>query len=68
MKETTVSRYLPTLNTMGRKRNNVKNEKNSQLFIRSRVKPKIVYNSAKISQYFNVKDPVPKKDKSDLVY
>ena len=36
--------------------------------LEDRVKPKIVYNSAKISQYFNVKDPVPKKDKSDLVY
>ena len=23
------------------------------------VKPKIIYNSAKLSQYFNVKDPVP---------
>ena len=32
------------------------------------VKPKIVYNSAKLSQYFNVKDPVPQKYKSDLVY
>ena len=31
------------------------------------VKPKIIYNSAKLSQYFNVKDPVPQK-KSDLVY
>ena len=32
------------------------------------VKPKVVYNSAKVSQYFNVKDPVPQKYKSDLVY
>ena len=31
------------------------------------VKPKIIYNSAKLSQYFNVKDHVPQK-KSDLVY
>ena len=32
------------------------------------VKPKVVYNSAKLSQYFNIKDPVPQKYKSDLVY
>ena len=32
------------------------------------VKPKIVYNLAKLSQYFNVKDPVPRKYESDLVY
>ena len=32
------------------------------------VKLKVVYNSAKLSQYFNVKDPVPQKYKSDLVY
>ena len=30
------------------------------------VKPKIVYNSAKLTQYFNVKDAVPYK--SNLVY
>ena len=23
------------------------------------IKPKVVYNSAKLSQYFNIKDPVP---------
>ena len=32
------------------------------------VKPKGVYNSTKLSQYFNVKDLVPQKYKSDLVY
>ena len=32
------------------------------------VKPKLVYNSAKLSQYFNVKDHVPQKYKSDLIY
>ena len=32
------------------------------------VKPKVVYNSAKLNQYFNVKDPVPQKYKRDLVY
>ena len=32
------------------------------------VKPKVVYNSTKLSQYFNIKDPVPQKYKSDLVY
>ena len=32
------------------------------------VKPKVVYNSTKLSQFFNVKDPVPQKCKSDLVY
>ena len=32
------------------------------------VKPNVVYNSAKLSQYFNVKDPVPQKYKSGLVY
>ena len=32
------------------------------------IKWKNVYNSAKLSQCFNVKDPVPQKDKSDLVY
>ena len=32
------------------------------------VKQKVVYNSAKLSQYFNVKDPVPQEYKSDLVY
>ena len=32
------------------------------------VKPNVVYNSAKLSQYFNVKDPVPQKYENDLVY
>ena len=32
------------------------------------VKQKFVYNSAKLNQYFNVKDAVPKKYRSDLVY
>ena len=32
------------------------------------VKPKVVYNSAKLSQYFNVKNSVPQKYKSDLLY
>ena len=32
------------------------------------VKPKIVYNSAKLSQIFNEKDPYPLKYESDLVY
>ena len=32
------------------------------------VKPKVVYNSATLGQYFNVKDPVTQKYKSDLVY
>ena len=32
------------------------------------VKPKVVYNLAKLSQYLNVKDPVPQKYKSNLVY
>ena len=30
------------------------------------VKLKVVYNSTKLSQYFNVKDHVPQKYKSDL--
>ena len=29
---------------------------------------KVVYNLTKLRQYFNVKDPVPQKHKSDLVY
>ena len=32
------------------------------------VKLKVAYNSAKLSQYFNVKDPVPQRHKIDLVY
>ena len=32
------------------------------------VKLKVVYNSTKLSEYFNVKDPFPQKYKSDLVY
>ena len=32
------------------------------------VKLKVAYNSPKLSQYFNVKDPVPKRYKSDLIY
>ena len=32
------------------------------------VKPKVLYNSAKLSHYFNLKDPVPQKYKSNLVY
>ena len=32
------------------------------------VKPKVVYNSAKLSQYFNEKGVVPQKYKSHLVY
>ena len=32
------------------------------------VKPNVVYNLAKLSQYFNVKDPVRQKYKSYLVY
>ena len=32
------------------------------------LKPKVVYNSAKLRQYFNLKDPVPQKYKKDLVY
>ena len=32
------------------------------------VKHKIVYNSTKLSQYFNMKDSVPQKYKSDLAY
>ena len=32
------------------------------------VKLKVVYNLAKLSQYFNVKDSVPQKYKTDLVY
>ena len=32
------------------------------------VGPKVVYNSAKLSQCFNVKDPVPQKYKRNLVY
>ena len=31
------------------------------------VKPKILYNSAKLSQIFNEKDPYPLKYESDLV-
>ena len=31
-------------------------------------KSKLVYNSAKLGQYFNVNDPAPQKYKSDLVY
>ena len=31
-------------------------------------KPKVVYNSAKLSQYFNVKYPVPQKYRSYLAY
>ena len=32
------------------------------------VKQKVVYNSTKLSQYFNVKDPFHQKYKSYLVY
>ena len=32
------------------------------------IKPRVVYNSAKLSQYFNIKDLVPQKCKSDIVY
>ena len=32
------------------------------------IKPKVVYNSAKLSQYFNMEDPALQKYKSDLVY
>ena len=32
------------------------------------IKPKVVYNSANLSQYFNIKDPVPQKYKCDLAY
>ena len=31
-------------------------------------KPKVFHSSAKISQFFCVKDPVPQKYKSELVY
>ena len=32
------------------------------------VKLKVAYNSAKLSQYFNGKDHVPQRHKTDLVY
>ena len=32
------------------------------------IKPKVVYNSANLSQYFNIKDPASQKYKCDLVY
>ena len=32
------------------------------------IKQNVVYNSVKLSQYFNTKDPVPPKCKRDLVY
>ena len=32
------------------------------------IKPKFVSNSAKLSQYFNIKHPVLQKYKSNLVY
>ena len=32
------------------------------------VKPKVLYNAAKLSHYFNLKDPAPQKYKSNLVY
>ena len=32
------------------------------------IKSKFVYNSVKLSQYFNIKDPVPQKYKSDLEF
>ena len=71
MKETTARKYLSTLNIQGRKENNLLMSKMKKIVSNSLedgVKPKIVYNSAKLSQYFNVKDPVPQKYKSDLVY
>ena len=32
------------------------------------IKPKVVYSSAKLNQYFNIKYPVPQKYKIDLAY
>ena len=32
------------------------------------IQPKVVDNSANLSQYFNIEDPVSQKYKSDLVY
>ena len=31
-------------------------------------KPKVVYNSSKLSQYFNIKDHISQKHKSNVVY
>ena len=55
--------YQPSICWAERRTTNVKNNS-----LEDGVKPKVVYNSAKLSQYFNVKDPVPQKYKSDLVY
>ena len=61
MKETTARKYLSTLN-MPKMKKIVGNS------LEGYIKPKVVYNSAKLSQYFNMEDPALQKYKSDLVY
>ena len=61
MKETTARKYLSTLN-MSKMNKIVSNS------LEDYIKPKVVYNSAKLSQYFNMEDPALQKYKSDLVY
>ena len=65
MKETTARKYLSTLNMLDRKENN-----SCQKWIKLEddIKPKVLYTLAKLSQYFDIKDVVPQKYKSDLVY
>ena len=66
MKETTVRKYLSTLNMLDRKENN--SCQKCQLMLEDDIKPKVFYTLAKLSQYFDIKDTVPQKYKSDLVY
>ena len=66
MKETTVRKYLSTLNMLDRKGNN--SCQKCQLMLEDDIKPKVFYTLAKLSQYFDIKDTVPQKYKSDLVY
>ena len=45
-----------------------KMKKTVSISLENGVKPKIVYNSDKLSQHLSLKYPVPQKYKSDLVY
>ena len=69
MKVATTKEYLSTLNVLGKKREQLmsKIKKIKSNSLEDGVKPKVVYNLAKLSQYFNVKELVPQKYKSDLV-
>ena len=70
MKETTVRRYLSTLNMLEKKEEQLmsKMKKIVSNSLEDGVKPKGLHNSVKLSQYFNIKDPVTQEYKSDLVY